>query len=422
MHKNGTWQRMCIKDICNSIIDCVNKTAPPVNYPTPYKMLRTTNVKAGWVNLVDVKYVTEDVYKKWTRRAVPQQGDVILTREAPLGEVGMLRTNDNVFLGQRLVQYQADPTKLDNRFLLYSFQADDLQGQIKAFGSGATVEHMRVPDAEKLTLLVPPLQIQRKIADILSAYDDLMENNTRRIKILEEMAQTLYREWFINFRFPGYEQTKLADSELGLIPEDWNVVSFTDITDVLSGGTPKTEIPEYWNGAIPFFTPRDAPSSFYVTETEKNITELGLRKCNSKLYPKNTVFITARGTVGKAVMAAVNMAMNQSCFALKGQNNINQYFVFLTINNYVGSLKKTASGATFDAIIIDTFRRLRVIKPPLVLIEEFSGLISPVFEQVLNLLSKNANLRQTRDLLLPKLISGEIDVENLDIESETTAA
>ena len=120
--RNSLWTKVLIKDACESIIDCVNKTAPAVETPTQYKMIRTTNVKAGWVNLSAVKFVNEDVYKKWIRRGKPRKGDVILTREAPLGEVGMLRSNDTVFLGQRLVQYRADPDKLDNRFLLYSFQ------------------------------------------------------------------------------------------------------------------------------------------------------------------------------------------------------------------------------------------------------------------------------------------------------------
>ncbi|MFZ3382891.1 MAG: restriction endonuclease subunit S, partial [Candidatus Methanoperedens sp.] len=243
MSEKNSWDRVCIKDVCESIIDCVNKTATTVNEPTPYKMIRTTNVKSGWINLSEVKYVTEEIYRKWTRRGVPKKGDVILTREAPLGEVGMLRDNDTIFLGQRLVQYRADPTKLDNRFLLYSFQADDLQGQIKSFGSGATVEHMRVPDAEKLTIIFPSLTTQRKIAAILSAYDDIIENNTRRIKILEEMAQALYREWFVKFRFPGHEKVKMVESEIGVMPEGWEVKKLEEVCLRITDGShwsPKT--------------------------------------------------------------------------------------------------------------------------------------------------------------------------------------
>ena len=206
MSTRTEWPVVCIKDVCESIIDCVNKTAPTVGYPTPYKMIRTTNVRDGWINLDEVRFVEAEVFARWNRRATPRKGDVILTREAPLGEVGMLRSNDHVFLGQRLVLYRADPIKLDDRFLLYSFRCDHLQGQIKSLGSGATVEHMRVPDAEKLLLRLPPLPIQKRIGDILSAYDDLIENNARRIKILEDMARMLYREWFVNFRFPGHEK------------------------------------------------------------------------------------------------------------------------------------------------------------------------------------------------------------------------
>ncbi len=227
----------------------------------------------------------------------------------------------------------------------------------------------------------------------------------------------MYQEWFVHFRFPGHEKVKMADSPLGMIPEGWEIVSFTEIADVLSGGTPKTTVAEFWNGSIPFFAPKDAPTSLYATETEKTITEAGLNKCNSKLYPKDTVFITARGTVGKVVMTAVDMAMNQSCYALKGRNGINQYFVFLAIQERVKQLQQEAQGAVFDTIVVDTFRRLRVMKPSPSIVDQLGHLMAPIFEQTLNLLRKNANLRRTRDLLLPKLVSGEVDVANLMTKS-----
>ncbi len=198
------WPRVSVADVCETIVDCVNKTAPVVDQPTPYKMIRTTNVRDGWVDLNGLRCVDAATFEKWTRRQKPRRGDVILTREAPLGEIGMLRSDDHIFLGQRLVAYRANPIKLDNRYLLYAMLGDDMQGQIRSMGSGATIEHMRVPDCEKLTLRLPPLPIQRRIASILSAYDDLIENNTRRIAILEEMARRLYEEWFVRFRFPGH--------------------------------------------------------------------------------------------------------------------------------------------------------------------------------------------------------------------------
>lgn len=140
-----------------------------------------------------------------------------------------------------------------------------------------------------------------------------------------------------------------------------------------------------------------------------------MKACNSKLYPKDTVFITARGTVGKVVLNAVDMAMNQSCYALRGHEGFNQFFVFLLINNCIEQLKQNAHGAVFATIIVDTFARLQVVKPHFALIEAFGSIIEPIFGMILNILNKNANLCQTRDLLLPKLMAGEVDVEGLDI-------
>ena len=276
---------------------------------------------------------------------------------------------------------------------------------------GATMASLNQDIIRRIPIRLPSPPIQRRIADILSAYDDLIENNTRRIKILEEMAQRIYREWFVRFRFPGHENVSLVPSDLGPIPQGWPTVSFTEISDVLSGGTPKTKEPSYWDGPIPFFGPTDAPDSFYVLETSKSITELGLSKCNSKLYPAETVFITARGTVGKVAMPAESMAMNQSCYALRGKAGMNQVALFLTLKDCARQLKQKSHGAVFDTITVETFEKLRIVQPPDDLLNDLETLVRPMFGLVLSLLRKNANLRTTRDLLLPKLISGEVSLE-----------
>ncbi|MDO9225191.1 MAG: restriction endonuclease subunit S [Pseudomonadota bacterium] len=166
------WVEKRIEEWCCSIMDCVNKTAPVVEDPTPFKMIRTTNVRNGCVDVSTVRFVTEETYKVWTRRQVPQKGDVILTREAPMGEVGMLLTDDKVFLGQRLVSYRANSNILNNHFLLLALQSVDLQGQIHAKASGSTVQHMRVPDTKNLLLAAPPLQQQHEIVSRLISLRD----------------------------------------------------------------------------------------------------------------------------------------------------------------------------------------------------------------------------------------------------------
>ena len=242
MSGNSTvWKRLPIVSLCEAHVDCVNRTAPVVSEPTPFKMLRTTNVRNGYVDAENVRYVTEETYKKWTRRLVPRKGDVILTREAPLGDVGKIRTDDAVFLGQRLYHFRPDPRKLDADFLLYSLLGDDLQRQIKGFGSGSTVEHMRLEDIPSLEFSVPPLPIQRRIAGVLSAYDELIENSQRRIRILESMARALYREWFVHFRFPGHESVPRVPSPLGEIPEGWEMRRLGEILELNYGKALKKE-------------------------------------------------------------------------------------------------------------------------------------------------------------------------------------
>lgn len=405
-----------LKEVCELIVDCEHKTAPIQE--TGYPSIRTPNIGRGRLILDGVNRVSEETYDIWTKRAVPRNDDLILAREAPIGNVAIIPKNLKVCLGQRTVLIRPDKRKIDPNYLVYLMLGDEIQNKVVSLSGGCTVPHLNMKDIRNLQLPdLPTLPTQHKIAAILSAYDDLIENNTRRIKILEEMAQALYREWFVNFRFPGHEKVRMEDSELGAKPEGWEVVKFTDIADVLSGGTPKTKIPEFWNGQIPFFAPKDSPSSFYVLETEKSITELGLKRCNSKLYPRNTVFITARGTVGKIAMPSVDMAMNQSCYALKGRDGISQYFVFLAIKTCIDQLKQQATGAVFDTIIVDTFRMLEVVKPPISLINKISSLVAPLFDLILNISYQNVNLRRTRDLLLPQLISGKIDIENVKINN-----
>lgn len=194
------WEEKRIEEWCDSVMDCVNKTAPVVEGPTPFKMIRTTNVRNGRVDVSKVRFVTEEIFKIWTRRQIPQKGDVILTREAPMGEVGMLLTNDKVFLGQRLVSYRVNSEKLDNQFLLFALQSGDLQGQIHAKASGSTVQHMRVPDTKNLLLAAPPLTTQRKVVEHLISLREetqhLIHLYERKLAALEELKKSLLHQAF----------------------------------------------------------------------------------------------------------------------------------------------------------------------------------------------------------------------------------
>ncbi len=194
------WVKKRIEEWCDSIMDCVNKTAPVVEDPTPFKMIRTTNVRHGCVDVSSVRYVTEETYQVWTRRQTPQKGDVILTREAPMGEAGMLLTDDKVFLGQRLVSYRANSAQLDNHFLLFALQSSNLQGQIHAKASGSTVQHMRVPDTKNLLLAAPSLAKQREVVTQLASLHEETQRLTRlyerKLAALEALKKSLLHQAF----------------------------------------------------------------------------------------------------------------------------------------------------------------------------------------------------------------------------------
>ena len=180
----------------------------------------------------------------------------------------------------------------------------------------------------------------------------------------------------------------------------------------MGGGTPKTGNESYWNGIIPFFTPKDV-NGLYVLTTEKNVTELGLSNCNSRLYPQNTVFVTARGTVGKLSLAGCDMAMNQSCYALVGNKDYGQYYVYHLTLSVISSLKSKANGAVFDAIITRDFESEIVKIPPNEVRTMFENIVAPIYAAILLNSKGNSVLSATRDGLLPKLMSGEIDVSEV---------
>ena len=232
-----------LSELCTTIVDCEHKTAPKTDDAVSYPLVRTTDIGRGRIDLTNAHRVDAEAYAKWTRRAVPQPGDLILAREAPVGNVGLITPGMEPVLGQRTVLIRPDEERVDPQFLTYRLLAHDMQHWMRGVANGATVPHLNMEDIRALLLPdLPPLQTQNKIGATLSAFDDLIENNRRRIEILEEMARVLYREWFVHFRFPGHESVGLVDSELGPIPEGWEAGEFADLVAEVSETVAPEEI------------------------------------------------------------------------------------------------------------------------------------------------------------------------------------
>ena len=330
-------------------------------------------------------------------------GSVLFSSRAPIGYVAIAK--NPIATNQGFKSIIPNPEKVDSLFLYYLLKYN--KDNIEAMGSGTTFKEVSGATMKNIEVYLPEdLEEQRRIAGILGSLDDKIELNRRINANLEAQAQALFRSWFVDFE--PFRDGPFVDSQLGKIPQGWKVGNYTDIVEIKGGGTPKTGIQEYWDGTIPFFSPKDVGASCFVLDTEKHITAKGLENCNSSLFQTNTVFITARGTVGKVVMTGTEMAMNQTNYALLGKQNISQYYVYHITRQLVTRLLKKANGAVFNAITTRDFTSEQIIIPPFSTIRQFSDVVKPIYENILLNDVQSNRLSALRDILLPKLMAGEI--------------
>ena len=347
--------------------------------------------------------VTEDAKKAYPNQFIPSDAVMVTCIGNTIGKCGI---SSGGCLTNQQINTIIPATGISPRFIYYLMIQNRELIRGVGLGGGSATPILNKTTFSKIRLRVPSKGYWARIASILSAYDDLIENNQRRIQLLEQSAQLLYKEWFVHLRFPGHEHVTITDG----VPEGWEKKNALDVMDVLSGGTPKTSVPDYWNGEIPFFTSKDTTDYAYIFSTERTLTEEGLRNCSSRLYPKDTVFITARGTVGKINLAQTDMAMNQSCYALVAKPPLNQQFLYFAMVENVEQFRSRAVGAIFDAIIRNTFKLIPFVVPEIKLIDMFTNIISPTLRQIDVLSTEIRKLTQARDLLLPRLMNGEMSV------------
>ena len=328
-----------------------------------------------------------------------KNGDTIMARITPCLEngktamVNILDDNEIGFGSTEYIVFRAKKNITDPYFIYYLVTSDCIRNPaIKSMVGSSGRQRVQTDVVANLSINLPPLPTQQKIAAILSSLDDKIELNNKINTNLEQQAQALFK----NFSEKSSKSVK-----------------FTDLIYILGGGTPKTNNEDYWNGKIPFFTPKDVGNP-YCLLTEKTITESGLDNCNSRLYPVNTIFVTARGTVGKVCLAGLPMAMNQSCYALKSKDD-NQLLAYFYTLEAINSLKHKANGATFDAIVTRDFETETINILSEQDTKEFTQIVKPIFEKILTNQKENINLSNLRDTLLPKLMNGEIEVDKVGL-------
>ena len=417
------WKTATLADVCIRIGDGSHYSPQSVEEGLP--MASVKDMTPFGINLYSCRKISSDDFEKLVRQGCqPKVGDVLIAKDGAtaLDTVCEVKKPLKAVLLSSIAILRPDRDKVTTQYLRYYLDAESTREYMKAaFTTGAAIPRVVLKDFKRAQVRYPEISLQRKITSILSAYDNLNENNLRRIKILEEITQNLYREWFVKFRFSGYQKVKMVNSPLGKIPEGWEIQQIGEVIETLGGGTPSTKEPSYWEGGnIDWYSPSDltASGSMFITGSSKKITQLGLDKSSAKLFPAYSLMMTSRATIGVISINTEEACTNQGFITCVPNDRLSVCYLYFWVNESREKIVSVASGATFKEISRGEFREFPIAVPPATIENTFTETVEPMCRLIENLIKKNQNLRQTRDLLLPKLISGELDVSELDIRIE----
>lgn len=428
--------------------------------------LRSLNVVDGQLDLSNVKRIARSVSEVLPRSKL-FQNDLLLTYTgSKLGDTALIDQNDTYHLAPNVCRLRANEDG-DAYFLYVYLRSKVFANLLDSFKVGSGQPTVPMKNIRKIPIPWPPKEERKYIGDIFSGLTDKIELNTQTNQTLEQFAQAIFKSWFVDFdpvkakiealaaggsaddaelaamgvisaktldelhglkannseAFNTLAQTAalfpaaMQDSELGEIPEGWIVSPLSELINITGGGTPKRSEESYWNGDIPWFSVKDVPSegNVFVVDTDEKITELGLNKSSTKLLPKGTTIITARGTVGKLALVGTDMCMNQSCYGIRGKN-VGDFYNYFNLKEAVSTLQRNTHGAVFDTITTQTFDTYSLAFSGADLANKFNALVAPLLQNIETNVRQNIELATLRDTLLPKLLSGEINVTSEVVE------
>lgn len=372
-----------LKNVCEFIVDCPHSTAKDegIGYP----LIRTPNIGKGRFNLDSVHRVSKEVYQQRNLRATPQDNDLIFAREAPAGNVAIIKGGEKYCLGQRTVLIRPNPKFVSPDFLTYFLLAPQQQYGLLGTANGATVAHVNLPTIRELEINLPPSEAQCRIADILSAYDDLIENNQKQIKLLEEAAQRLYKEWFVDLHFPGYEHTKIVDG----VPEGWikrnvnEIVTFHRGYDLTKENMKKGQYPVVGSTSIIGY------------HNEYKIEGPGI--------------VTGRsGSLGQYQLIWDNYWPHNTSLYISDFKNHSVFYIFSLLQTL--NFSALNNGGAIPTLNRNILSNIEVLEPPVSLQVKYSLIAQNIYSQINIKYRQIKMLGQARDRLLPKLMNGEVEV------------
>ena len=378
-------------------------------------VIKITNVKKETITLEDCQFVDKK-YLSLNEKYKINNGDVLIALtgshlsqpNSVVGRVARYNYKETALLNQRVGKFIIkDKNTLDLLFLYYYLiQGNVLSGLALNAKGSANQANISPSDVERIRIPEFELGNQKEIASILSAYDDFININRRRIQLLEETARLLFREWFVYFRFPGHEKVKIVDG----VPEGWNIGKIKDLGKIVTGKTPSKKDSRNYNGAVPFIKTPDMHQSTIILKTKESLSETGASSQNNKYLPPWSILISCIGSVGIVAMNLFKSQTNQQINSVIPKNNIYRYYSFFCLSRLKSLLEAIGGGSTMANINKNKFENIKIILPSENVLSEFHQAIDPVFNQIALLSDQNQKLTQARDLLLPRLMSGAIEV------------
>lgn len=434
------WRLVRTSDITTKIGSGATPSGGAANYllrRTKYALIRSQNVFDRYFDTDGLAFISEAQASELMGAAV-SDGDVLLNITGDGITFGRACIAPRPVLpacvNQHVSIIRANKNICEPGYLLSYLTHPSIKRYIESFNAGGSRRAITKGHIESFVIPLPPLTEQRAIAHILGTLDAKIELNRRMNETLEEMARAVFKSWFVDFdpvhakaegRKPAGmapETAKLfpsefVSSELGDIPRGWRIVPLLQLADLLSGGTPKTSTSEYWNGNIKWASAKDVSQcgSFFLLDTERTITDAGLQRSATKLIPAGSVVVVARGaTCGRFTVLAETMAMNQTCYALTARNENSKWFLRFLLERLLVELVAQAHGSVFDTITTSTFERARLRVPNAEVLTRFEAIVSPLMLRIRELHYESRTLASLRDSFLPKLLSGELRIENPD--------
>ena len=370
-------------------------------YDGPYPFIQTGDVKHAGLYMTEYQQTYSEAGLEQSK--LWPEGTLCITIAANIADTAIL--GFDACFPDSVIGFIPDTKKADARFVKYLFDAT-IQRRVQQFTQGAAQDNLSQEKLLSIEFPVPGVDSQKRIAGILSSYDDLIENNRRRMALLEEAARHLYREWFVRLRFPGHEHTRITNG----VPEGWEKCCIREFGDVVTGKTPSTKDADNYGGEILFIKTPDMHGNVFVIETETRLTEKGANTQPGKFIPTNALLVSCIGTIGVVSLTSAPSQFNQQINVVVPFEDSYRYYCFFAFKDLKDSMEAIGGGATMGNVNKKKFESLKVLKPSMSLLRDFREFCNPLFQQIQVFSFQNQKLRAARDLLLPRLMNGKIAV------------